>query len=134
MSVLLLLVCAAFPAVAAEPPQASADGAAWESNSGIFRVSYVSRLDPIAINRIHTWVLHVESRAGEPVTGARLEVSGTMPAHDHGLPTQPRVTRELGNGDYLLEGVRFHMHGAWEMSIIIEASGKRDVVLVPLQL
>ena len=38
-----------------------------------------------------------------------------MPDHDHGLPTQPQVTSRLENGDYLLEGVRFHMPGKWQL-------------------
>ena len=42
----------------------------------------------------------------------RLKVDGDMPQHGHGLPTRPRVTRNLGNGDYQIEGVKFQMGGA----------------------
>ena len=34
-----------------------------------------------------------------------------MPEHNHGFPTAPRVTENLGEGDYLLEGMRFNMGG-----------------------
>lgn len=114
---------------------AGADQAEYRiSDSGDYRLSYESRLEPIVINRIHSWVLHLETAAGEPVTGARFAVTGGMPVHDHGLPTEPRVTRELAPGSYLLEGVRFHMNGAWLMTISFTVDGTRDVVVVPLEL
>jgi len=33
-----------------------------------------------------------------------------------------------------LEGMRFHMRGQWQIEITIEAGGKRDVVIIPLNL
>ncbi|HEX7034665.1 MAG TPA: FixH family protein [Pseudomonadales bacterium] len=113
---------------------AAAAGGPWTSESGAFRLGYQSRLQPLAINRMHAWVLHLERADGAPVEGAEVTVSGGMPAHDHGLPTAPRVTRELGGGDYLLEGVRFHMNGDWELRFEIDVGGTRDVVIVPLRL
>jgi len=89
---------------------------------------------PPQINRMHSWILHVETAAGEPVEGAAIEVDGGMPAHDHGLPTRPRVTEELGGGDYRLDGVRFHMSGHWEMVISIESDAAEGTVVVSLTL
>lgn len=106
----------------------------WSSRGEAFRASFTSRLEPIVINRIHAWVLHVENAAGEPVEGARISVDGGMPQHDHGLPTAPQVTRELGNGDYLVEGLRFHMNGYWEVEFAIAAAGATDTVVIPLTL
>lgn len=105
----------------------------WVSSRGVYTVSFESSLEPIEINQIHNWTLRVTSD-GEPVTGALLAVSGGMPAHDHGMPTRPRVTAELGNGEYRLEGMRFHMGGDWEVSIEIKAGGKTDTVVVTLAL
>lgn len=114
---------------------ASADESnSWLSRSGHFRVSYESDLQPIVINRMHSWVLIVADGDGVPVTGATLSIAGGMPAHDHGLPTSPQVTRELGPGRYLLEGLRFHMNGEWQIEIAIEAGELRDVAVIPLQL
>jgi len=106
----------------------------WVSKRGLFTVSYESALQPIEINRIHQWVLHIESESGELVTGANIEVTGGMPAHDHGLPTRPRVTTELEDGNYRLDGMRFHMAGDWELTISIVADGKTDTVIVALHL
>ena len=105
----------------------------WSSQRNVYTVSLESSLEPIEINRIHSWTLSISSD-GEPVTGAKLTISGGMPAHDHGMPTRPRVTEELGNGKYRLEGMRFHMGGDWEVSIEIKANGKTDTVVVTLAL
>lgn len=109
-------------------------GGSWLTRSGYYRVSYESRLEPIVINKIHSWVLHVETAAGDPVGGASITITGGMPKHNHGLPTKPRTTSELGVGDYLLEGMRFHMKGEWELLVTIDAGGRRDTVIIPLTL
>jgi hypothetical protein len=44
------------------------------------------------------------------------------------------VTRSLGNGDYLVEGVKFHMPGWWVMDFEIQAGGKTDTVRFNLML
>ncbi len=88
----------------------------------------------VEINRMHSWILHVESADGAPVTGARIEVDGGMPAHDHGLPTRPRVTEELGNGDYRLDGLRFHMGGYWEIVVDVTTESGTETVVIPLRL
>jgi hypothetical protein len=110
------------------------DKYAWVSTKGVYKVNFESSLQPIEINQIHSWVLHIQSDDGAPVTGAKLSVNGGMPAHDHGLPTRPRATEELGQGSYRLEGMRFHMRGYWEVSIEIVADGKTDTVTVELNL
>lgn len=106
----------------------------WLSRAGKFRVSYTSKLQPIVINRIHSWVLHVETAAGETVENADISIDGGMPAHNHGLPTVPIMTRYLGDGDYLIEGMRFHMQGAWELYFTIHSGDLLDTVVIPLEL
>ena len=123
---LLLLMAAAYSALAASEFLVS--------RSGEFRVHYSSQLDPLVINQMHNAVLQLETHAGAAVAGARIRVDGGMPAHNHGLPTRPAVTLYLGEGRYLIEGLRFHMHGAWELLITLEVDGIQDTVLIPLQL
>ena len=57
-----------------------------------------------------------------------------MPEHNHAMPTEPKVTKNLGNGRYLLQGVRFHMAGFWEMKVTIRVEGNEHVVIFPLEL
>jgi len=113
---------------------ASEDDDSWLTRSGYYRVSLDSALNPIVINTIHTWVFHIRNPDGSAVTGATISVTGGMPLHNHGLPTDPRMTREIGNGDYLVEGVRFHMNGYWELLVTVDVDGKRDTVIVPLDI
>jgi hypothetical protein len=98
------------------------------SDTGLFKVSYTTSTDAIPINQIHQWTLHVEDADGKPVDNATMDVDGDMPQHGHGLPTRPRVTQYLGNGDYLVDGMKFQMGGWWLMAFTITASGKTDTV------
>jgi len=104
------------------------------AQSGEFVVTYSTPDGAVEINRMHSWVLHVATAAGKPVTGAQIEVDGGMPAHDHGMPTRPRVTRELGNGDYQLDGMRFHMGGYWEIVVSVTTDAGTETTVIPLRL
>ena len=104
------------------------------SAQSAYRVSYEPRRGPIAVNQIHAWTLHVETVDGRPVEGATIAVDGDMPQHGHGLPTEPQVTADLGRGDYLVEGLKFHMPGWWVMDFTIEADGQTDTVRFDLLL
>ena len=122
-----MLVIAFVPSVALTEP---ADE--WTTRSGFYRVHYESEIDPLEINRMHNWVFVITSPDGDPVTGAEIALTGGMPEHNHGLPTSPRMTAELGDGRYLVEGMRFHMNGDWELLITIDVDGRRDTVVIPL--
>ena len=93
---------------------------------------YVVTLQPPAtapaINQIHSWQVKLSSPSGVPVSHARISVDGGMPQHGHGLPTRPQVTRELADGTYLLEGMKFSMTGWWEIKLAIQAAEGADKV------
>lgn len=91
-----------------------------------FQVTYSSNLKPIEINRIHNWIIHIEDSHHYPISNANILLNGSMPEHEHGLPTQPRVTQYLGNGDYLVEGMKFHMGGQWIVTISVSDSTNSD--------
>lgn len=98
------------------------------TDNGLFHISVSSELDPLALNEMHSWTVHVETAAGEAVEGAEIMVDGGMPEHNHGFPTAPEITEELGGGDYLLEGVKFSMAGWWELKLNIDDGDQADVV------
>ena len=81
-----------------------------------------------AINQLHAWKVKLATPDGTPVRSATFKVDGGMPQHGHGLPTQPRVTRELEPGTYLLEGMKFSMTGWWEVKLAIDAKPGADKV------
>lgn len=88
------------------------------SHGGKFTVSYKSDLDPVTINKLHTWTLHVADPAGKPLDNASVAIDGGMPQHNHGMPTQPIVT-PLGGGDYRAEGMKFQMPGWWTVTVTV---------------
>lgn len=136
LSLLLFAGCAgpmAMPS-ASDPPTELDYSTTRTSDSGRYIVSFTSALDPIAINEMHTWTLHIEDAEGAAVDNATIQVAGDMPEHRHGMPTQPQVTENLGNGDYLVEGMRFQMGGWWTVTFAIEADGAADSVTFNLQL
>lgn len=71
---------------------------------------------------------------GQAVDGAAITIDGGMPQHGHGLPTRPRVTKVLGNGEYVIEGVRFNMGGWWELKLAIAGDAGTDTVTFNLAL
>lgn len=98
------------------------------SDNGLFNVSYAASTGTVPVNQMHQWTLHVETADGTPVEDATITVDGDMPQHGHGLPTRPQITQNLGNGDYLVEGLRFQMGGWWVMDFNITADGQTDMV------
>lgn len=136
LAVLVLSAGLSTPAAAQDTSEADSHtfSKQWTSAKGNFQVRYRSALRPITINQIHRWVLRVETSRGEPVSNALITMQGGMPEHDHGLPTSPRSRPAAEDGDYLLEGIRFHMPGYWELTVSIKAGSVSDTVLIPLRL
>jgi hypothetical protein len=97
-------------------------------------VTYTTPDGSPAINQMHSWILHIENEEGLEIEGAIVDVEGGMPEHDHGLPTKPRITEELGGGDYRLDGMRFHMSGDWEIIVSITTDAGSFEVSIPLRL
>jgi YtkA-like len=98
------------------------------SENGLFRGSWESRPAAPEINELHEWVLHIETAEGEPAAGAIVTINGDMPAHGHGMPTEPHVTADLGDGDYLVEGMSFQMGGYWIVEVTVAFEGQTDLV------
>jgi hypothetical protein len=104
------------------------------SQNGHFNVSYTPDSGEIVVNEMQTWTLHVETADGEPVETADVTIDGDMPAHGHGLPTQPEITENLGGGDYRLEGLKFHMPGYWVVVVGVETQDVSDTAEFELNL
>lgn len=82
---------------------------------GKYYVAFLhSDTQPIPLHRIHSWQLAITTLQGTAVEKADIEIFGGMPAHRHGLPTQP-VIEETGAGNYRIQGMKFSMTGEWEL-------------------
>jgi hypothetical protein len=104
------------------------------SEGGRYRATIHPPGDSIPKGRLQRWTLHLETATGAPVDSAAVSVDGGMPQHGPGLPTKPRVTRALGDGDHLVEGLRFNMGGWWEVRFRVRAAPGTDSVVFNVRL
>lgn len=98
---------------------------------------YVATLEPaspLRTRQLLTLRLLVHDSEGEAITDAQIAIDGGMPQHGHGLPTRPRVTENLGDGAYRVDGVRFNMGGWWELKVTISSARGGDTVTFNLNL
>jgi hypothetical protein len=81
-----------------------------------YRVSFMPEPNPIPL--VEPFSMDVLVRlhpSGEQVgPEVSLKVDAAMPAHNHGMTTQPHVTRGQG-GWFHVDGMMFHMPGHWEI-------------------
>ena len=104
-----------------------------KSSSGIYTAT-LQPAESLRPRKLQTLQVAVTDANGKSVDGAVITVDGGMPQHGHGLPTQPRVTKALGNGEYVIEGVRFNMGGWWEFKLAIAGKEGTDTVTFNLAL
>jgi hypothetical protein len=124
----LATVAVAFVAGCATPPKDLDLSLQQKTAAGRYVVALQPPEKQPAINQIHAWQIRLATPAGEPVRHARIRVDGGMPQHGHGLPTRPQVTRELADGTYLMEGMKFSMTGWWEIKLAIQGPAGDDRV------
>ena len=123
LGVLLFLMCAVNTSVAE-------DQKTWrqESEQGNF-VAELAASD-IGISEFLSWKLTIkDAESNQAISPARIVVGGGMAAHGHGLPTQPQVTEHLGDGQYLVEGLKFNMAGEWQLVFDISTDEGSDRIV-----
>jgi hypothetical protein len=110
-------------------PVPAGDGATvrrLESMGGAYVVEYRTEPATIPLNElfsIHAIVMHV---AGDPIDESiSLTPDARMPHHRHGMNTMPAVAR-LGPGQFLIEGMMFHMPGRWEIYFDMTRDGETE--------
>jgi len=91
----------------------------WESRDGGFRIVLIEAPSPLPLNQSHGWRIRVTDSQGEPFEPAALTVVGGMPQHGHGFPAAPRLSPGKRAGEYDIEGMRFHMPGAWQVGFTV---------------
>ncbi|PTM89125.1 YtkA-like protein [Mycoplana dimorpha] len=96
------------------------------SAGGIYRAAIHANIEPVTVGRMHSWTVSLNTATGAPVEGASITVDGGMPQHGHGLPTVPKVTKYLGDGRYLVEGMKFNMPGWWTIKVEVDGVAGHD--------
>ena len=99
---------------------------------------YIAAISPVdqaaAVGPMHSWTVALTDAGGKPVEAAAITVDGGMPQHGHGLPTAPAVTQALGQGRFLIEGMKFNMPGWWEIDLSIDGPVGADTITFNLVL
>jgi hypothetical protein len=72
------------------------------------------------------WSVEVATADGVPVEGATLELESWMPDDDRPIQPQPRVSADLGAGQYRVAGLRFDRRGWWNVRLRIEGDSGTD--------
>jgi len=96
------------------------------TDNGMFSLLLYPKNGDALIGDHHNWIIEVKDIADKPVSNALFNVSGGMAAHGHGLPSQPIVTKYLGDGQYLIEGMLFNMSGDWSLLIVVQQGNQGD--------
>lgn len=104
------------------------------SENGEYRFTLFTTDATFPFQKIHNWIIHIENKDGTPVENAKVFVFGGMPVHQHSFPTKPKVKKYLGDGDYLVEGIKFNMPGEWEMRFNIKNDNKRSRAVFKINL
>ena len=104
------------------------------SDLGTFTATVIPASDPIVIEEPQTWTVEIAMADGTSPDLADITVDGGMPQHGHGLPAEPKVTRDLGGGKYQVEGMLFSMGGWWVVNVHVETSAGPDRATFNFQL
>lgn len=95
--------------------------------------------EPVQLNKIYSWkaqlISHVKDSNLNQLTMDDLKIGGGMPAHGHGLPTQP-VASHLNNSHnqqllFDIEGLKFQMWGDWQIKLNLP---KQDSIITKFKL
>lgn len=117
------------PAPAQTPrPSAVLPAGPAATTGGRFSVS-VTPLTPVRVNELVSLEVRVcrDPSMGTPAAGVAVWADAAMPAHGHGLNLTPRTTPVADRpGVYRIDGLLFHMPGAWELRIDVRENGRED--------
>lgn len=94
------------------------------TQDGTYHVSYTSDPDPVPLAADFSVIVTVTDGT-DPVMDATVSVDATMPAHGHGMNTNPSTVSN-GDGTYAATGLLFHMEGWWEIAVTIDSAEGSD--------
>jgi len=137
-ALLLSYQCVAQPIIHINTPQAAVSYRVMSDNG-----SFELLIEPqgvIRLNQLHHWRATITAvELGGAITASNdvnlinsdnVIVTGGMPKHGHGLPTQPNIGTIVKLRDnkvsFLIQGLKFQMFGPWVINISVTTAG--DIV------
>ena len=100
---------------------------------GTFKVEIVGSAPVFEQNKLQQLTIVVTRPGGQPITDAKIAISGKARDVVRQMPTEPRVTKNFGDGRYRIEGLRFNMAGDWLLLFGIEAGADKDRSLLEVE-
>lgn len=98
--------------------------------------SYAVRIDPlpapIPLNELFSLNVAIEPQ-GDVESPDAVVVDADMPEHKHGMNTKPVGTRK-DESTWTIEGMLFHMPGAWELYVDVDAGGIVERAVIPIEM
>ncbi len=104
------------------------------TEAGRYHVELMPENGQAPIAEIHNWKVRLTTSEDEAFVPTRLGLAGGMPAHGHGMQTEARVTQQLEDGTFLIEGIKFHMGGEWELIVGVDGPAGFDTATFTLKL
>ncbi|MBI5524491.1 MAG: FixH family protein [Desulfarculus sp.] len=96
------------------------------SQNSLFKVSYQPQPAQTQAKRPQEWKIKVLNKAGKPVTGAKVRLSGASPQNGHKLSPASLEATNLGHGYYRAKGLVFSQPGWWVVTVEVNNQGKGD--------
>lgn len=105
------------------PPTVLAAATSW----GTFYVQVTPQPNPIPLNQMFTLSIAVSQADDHAMAaaGTTVAVDARMPAHNHGMNLQPRVTA-IGDGTFRADGLLLHMPGQWELYVDVTRAAEME--------
>jgi hypothetical protein len=100
------------------------------TDGGAFSVTVAPIQGTILRNEHFSLDLLVEPQQADPGP-LQVKVDADMPAHRHGMHTQPEVTA-YGKNKYRVDGMLFHMSGDWVITVEVGANGTTEQANIPV--
>ena len=96
---------------------------------GSYEISYTSEPNPIPFLEFFGMDIGIVDAAGNVIPeDVNLIIDADMPEHRHGMNHKPEVSK-LGPGKFKVEGMRFHMLGYWEITIILKKGDQTETAV-----
>lgn len=124
---LALLACAIDDATPAGSDTGWEELAAQVTDDGAYFLMYSSDPYPIPFNEPFSlvWMVHDGADQSLMYDDATLSLAVEMPAHGHGMNTEPAITMDE-YGTFTAEGFLFHMRGWWAITATATREGVTD--------
>ncbi len=85
--------------------------------SGDYTVELRNLPPSIPSNDLFSFEVLVAANLDIPTEQLSIIVDAGMPQHAHGMTVRPRASFNASNGTFEVEGMMFHMPGAWDLTI-----------------